>query len=128
MNRVEWAARLRAAPLGVLALAAVLVVLGLALFAAGAYHLVVHPGTGRVAGLSALLVGPLAVYFGVRLASLARWCWLAVMILFSLLLASSLSRTFLTPAFLGRAVAEVVLEGAVLLYFGRAVVRGAFGR
>jgi hypothetical protein len=124
----DWTARFRAAPIGVLALAGVLVLLGAALLVAGAFNLLLRDGSGWIAWVCALLAGPLAVYFGVRLAGLARWSWLAVMILFSLLLASSLSRAFLTPAFLGRAAGEIVLEGFVLLYFGRVPVRAAFGR
>lgn len=125
---MRWALRLGRVPLGVLVLGAVLAFLGAGLLVAGVYLAVARADVGRLAAAATIIVGPLAVYVALSLVRLARWAWLAIILLLTLLLGSSVVRLVYSPGLPMESIGEIALEIVSLLYLGRRRVRGAFDR
>ncbi|HET7321109.1 MAG TPA: hypothetical protein VFI96_01350 [Longimicrobiaceae bacterium] len=125
MPRYHW---LRRAPLGVLVLGALLGFLGGAVFVVGSYLALSRREAGWMAWGAALAVGPLLLYMAVQLTRLARWAWLAMVLLLVLLAGSSAVRLVITPDIPMAPLGELAAEGLALLYLLRPHVRRAFGR
>lgn len=124
-----WERRLREAPLGVLVLSMMLGVLGAGIMVAGVYLGLARPGAGWAVWLGAGAIGPLILFVGIRLLSLASWTWGMLVVLLVLLLISSCARAVLTPGVLPTVPAvEIVVEVAALAYLASPRVRRAFGR
>ena len=124
-----WEQRLRSAPLGVLVLSMMLGLLGAGIMIAGAYLGLTRPGAGWGVWVGAVAVGPLILFVGMRLLSLATWTWSMLVMLLVLLLLSSCARAVLTPGVLPTVpMVEIVLELAALAYLATPRVRRAFGR
>lgn len=115
----------RRAPAGVLALAALLGVIGGGLVGGGTYVLL-SGGAGLAGWASVLLLGPLTLYVALSLVRLTRWAWLSAVVLLLLLLASSVLRALVVGGALLSPLAEVAGEVLVLLYLLRPRIRGAF--
>lgn len=123
-----WEGWLRQAPLGVLVLSTVLGLLGAGFMLGGVYLGLARPDVGWGVWLGALAIGPLALYVGLRLLSLAAWTWLTMILLLSLLLVSSCVRAVLTPGTPTVPLFEIAVELAALGYLASPRVRRAFGR
>lgn len=123
-----WEEWLRRAPTGVLVLSTVLGLLGSGFVIGGFYLGLSRPDMGWAVWVGALLVGPLTLYVGIRLLSLASWTWSTMILLLALLLVSSAIRVVLTPGTPTVPLGEIVLEMAALAYLARPSVRRAFGR
>lgn len=113
--------------MGVITLSALLAILGGASLVGGLY-LGLTGATAWPAWLTALVVGPVALYLAVRLLTLTRWAWLALVVLCTLLLVSSCARLLLLPGLYVAPVAELLVEVGVLVYLWRPAVRAAFRR
>ena len=123
-----WERWLKRAPLGVLVLSGVLALLGAGFVLAGVYLGLARPDVGWGVWLGALAIGPLTLYVGVRLLSLASWTWSTMMLLLSFLLVSSLVRAAITPGTPTVPLLEIAVEVAALAYLASRHVRRAFGR
>lgn len=123
-----WEEWLRRAPLGVLVLSTMLGLLGGGFVLAGVYLGLARPDVGWGVWLGALAIGPLALYVGIRLLSLAAWTWSTMMLLLGLLLISSCIRVFITPGTPTVPLFEIALEVAALFYLASPSVRAAFRR
>lgn len=123
----RWGATIRAAPLGVLVIGAVLFLLGGMLVVGGVYLALARGDTGWFAWACALLLGPVTVYVALHLVRRTHWSWLALVLLLGLLVASSLVRVAGSPSPVAP-LGELVLEVGCLAYLARRDVRRAFGR
>lgn len=123
-----WERWLRQAPLGVLVLSTVLGLIGAGFVLGGIYLGVARPDVGWGVWLGTLAIGPLALYVGLRLLSLASWTWLTMILLLGLLLVSSCIRAVLTPGTPTVPLFEIAIEVAALAYLASPGVRRAFGR
>lgn len=124
-----WERRLRNAPMGVLVLSMMLGLLGAGIMVAGVYLGLAGPGAGWGVWLGAVAAGPLILFVGIRLLSLASWTWGMLVVLLVLLLVSSCARAVLTPGTLPTVpMVEIALELAALAYLATPRVRRAFGR
>jgi hypothetical protein len=123
-----WEQWLRRAPLGVLVLSTILGLLGAGFLLGGIYLGLARPDVGWGVWLGALAIGPLTLYVGIRLLSLAAWTWSTMMLLLALLLVSSCVRAVLTPGTPTVPLFEIALELAALGYLVLPRVRRAFGR
>lgn len=121
----QW---LRQAPLGVLVLSTILAMLGAGFVLGGIYLGLARRDVGWGVWLGALAIGPLTLYVGVRLLSLAPWTWSTMMMLLALLLVSSCVRAVLTPGTPTVPLFEIALELAALGYLASPRVRRAFGK
>lgn len=115
------------APIGVAALAMVLALLGAGLLLGGAYLATVRRELSWIVHASALALGPIVLYFAVQLLRLARWTWLAMILLLVLLAASSAFRASVSGGLPTASVLELVVEAVLLAYLARRPVRRAFG-
>lgn len=123
-----WEQWLRRAPLGILVLSTVLGLLGAGFTLGGVYLGMARHDVGWGVWLGALAIGPLALYVGVRLLSLAAWTWLTMVLLLALLLISSCVRAAFTPGMPTVPLFEIAIELAALGYLLSPGVRRAFGR
>lgn len=123
-----WERWLRRAPLGVLVLSTVLGLLGGGFVLGGVYLGLARPDVGWRVWLGGLVIGPLTLYVGVRLLSLAAWTWSTMVLLLVLLLISSCLRAVLTPGVPTVPLVEIAIEAAALGYLASPGVRRAFGR
>ena len=123
-----WEGWLRRAPLGVLVLSTILGLLGAGFLLGGIYLGLARPDIGWAVWLGAFAIGPLTLYVGIRLLSLASWTWSTMMMLLALLLASSCVRALLTPGTPTVPLFEIAIEIAALAYLASPGVRRAFGR
>lgn len=124
-----WEQQIREAPLGVLVLSMVLGLLGAGIMIAGVYLGLSRPGAGWGVWLGAVAAGPLILFVGLRLLSLAPWTWATLVMLLVLLLISSCIRAVMTPGIIPAVPAvEIALELLALLYLATPAVRRAFGR
>lgn len=123
-----WEQWLRRAPLGVLVLSTTLGLLGSGFVLGGIYLGLTRPDVGWAVWIGTLAVGPLTLYVGIRLLSLAAWTWTTMMLLLVLLLASSCVRAVFTPGTPTVPLFEIAVELLALGYLARPAVRRAFGR
>lgn len=123
-----WEQWLRRAPLGVLVLSTILGLLGSGFVLGGLYVGVMRPDVGWRLWLGALAIGPLTLYVGVRLLSLAAWTWSTMLLLLVLLLISSCIRAAITPGTPTVPLFEIALELVALAYLASPGIRRAFGR
>lgn len=121
-------ARLRTVPLGVLVIAAFIGILGLGSVAAGVYLVVQERTIGLWAALTGLVAGPLILYLALQLIRLARWSWLALVVLVWLLFLSSVIQFVVAPGVVASQLAEIVVEVTLAYYLLRPRVIAAFGR
>jgi hypothetical protein len=123
-----WNELLRRPPVGVLIVSAILAILGAGSVLGSAFMAVTHPQLGWLPLLTGLVGGALILYVAAHLLWLTHWAWLALVLLVGLLIASSLWRLAISPPPPFASLAELVVELAVLGYFLRRDVRGAFVR
>jgi hypothetical protein len=121
------AAKARTAPLGILLIAAVLAVIGVGSVTVGVYLALSDGVPSLWAGTIALVVAPTILYLAYHLLSLARWAWVALLVVTGLLFVSSLVRIAVTPEFPVAATLEIVAELVLAFYLTRAGIRGKFG-
>lgn len=127
----EWAGglsvRLRTIPMGVLVLAALFGLVGVASVGVGMFLLLDVGSLSPWAGIVGLLIGPSVLYLAYGLVRLARWTWLSLAVLVGLLFVSSLIRLAASSGFPAAAIAELAVEVALLVYITRPDLRRAFG-
>lgn len=124
----SWSDAMRRAPLGILAMGALLCFLAAGLVLGGSYLALSRPDEGWVSWAAVLIAGPALLYLGLHLTRLTSWAWLAMVLLLLLLLGSSILRAFTEPDAGVSPLGEVAVELAVLAYLARRPVRRAFGR
>lgn len=120
------ATKARGAPLGILLIAALFGIGGAGAVMAGGYLAL----TGGVAAAPsagiAMAVGAAVLYLVSNLLTLARWAWVALVLLVALLLVSSVARLFLFPDAVGVLLAEIALEIVIAFYLTRERIRTRF--
>lgn len=125
---VSWTEAMRRAPVGILAMGALLCFLAAGLVLGGSYLALSRADAGWVPWAAVLVAGPALLYLGLHLTRLTSWAWLAMVLLFVLLLGSSIFRALTEPAAGVSPLGEIGVELAVLAYLARRPIRRAFGR
>lgn len=120
-------ARLRATPLGILLVAALLAMIGLGTILAGFYLMIEEGSLTLWASVVALVIGPTILYLTYHILRLSHWAWMALLAVAVLMLCSSLVRLFVSPTPLSPA-AEIAVELLLLYYLTRPKMRARFGR
>lgn len=121
----SWIRFIRGAPAGLLALSALLAVVGGGLVAGGVYFAFWRPGGGWIPVAIGLVGGPLAIYVARNLLRLRHWAWLVMVLLTLLLLLSSVWRLAVAPGLPVSPLVETIVEILVLAYLGRPRLRAA---
>lgn len=126
--RASWGETMQRAPLGILAMGALLCFLAAGLVLGGSYLALSRADAGWVAWAAVLVAGPALLYLGLHLTRLTPWAWLAMVLLLVLLLGSSIVRAVVEPDAGVSPLGEIAVELGILGYLARRPVRRAFGR
>jgi hypothetical protein len=122
VRQKSWEQTFRSAPIGILAISALLGVAGLGLVGGGIYW-AARGAAGWYAIATAFAVGPLMLYVAVRLIQFARWTWMVLITLLVLLFLSSIVRALTERGPPVAPLAEMVVELGCLAYLIRPHVR-----
>lgn len=124
----SWTRAIRNAPIGVLALAALLCFVAAGSILGGIYQIASAAEMGWAGWLMLLVAAPVTLYMAIHLIRRTPWAWSAMVMALLLLLLSSILRALFSPGVPLAAFGEIALELLCLGYLSRERIRAAFRR